>query len=257
MFKKVKIILISLLFSSLLSAQGSAGSNAKFEYRFLIDMPTAGVLEKGYLGVDIDLMPNGVVITEIEVGALNNFSFGISYGASNLIGSGNIDWYKWPGIDVRARIFDESESIPAFTLGFDSQGKGQYLEESNRYEIKSPGFFLAASKNFDLFGYLSIHGTLNYTLERSDDDKDLNFSFGVEKTLGGQVSITAEYNFALNDNNPLSLGSGKGYLNFGARWSITQGFTIGLDVRDLLNNQKLDTYSADRGIYIEYITSIF
>lgn len=249
--------LLLLLITSLIIAQGSAGTNAKYEYRTLIDMQTAGILEKGFAGVAIDVMPNGVVITEVEAAAFNNFCFGISYGGSNIIGSGNIDWYKLPGIYAKIRFIDESQMTPAIAVGFDSQGKGLYSEELNRYQIKSPGFFVAASKNFELLGYLSIHGMLNYTLERDDSDKDLNLAIGIEKTIGGSVSFYTEYDFALNDNNPLSFGAGKGYLNAGVRWSIDQGFTIGLDLRDLLSNQKINTFRADRALYVEFLSSIF
>lgn len=252
-----KLLAFTILFTSIIFAQGSAGTNAKFEYRSLIDMQTAGVLEKGYVGVGIDVMPQGVMISQIEVGVFNNFSFGISYGAENIIGSGNVNFYPLPGVYAKGRIFDEAEMMPAIAIGFDSQGKGLYSDVLERYEIKSPGFFVAASKNFELLGYFSIHAMLNYTLERDDNDKDLNLSLGAEKTLGNKVSLYAEYDFALNDNNPLSFGDGKGYLNIGARWSVAEGFTVGLDLRDLLNNQKINTYSADRALFIEYIAPIF
>jgi hypothetical protein len=252
-----KLLAFTILFTSIIFAQGSAGTNAKFEYRSLIDMQTAGVLEKGYVGVGIDVMPEGVMISQIEVGVFNNFSFGISYGAENIIGSGNVNFYPLPGVYAKGRIFDEAEMMPAIAIGFDSQGKGLYSDALERYQIKSPGFFVAASKNFELLGYFSIHAMINYTLERDDNDKDLNLSIGAEKTLGSKVSLYAEYDFALNDNNPLSFGDGKGYLNIGARWSVAEGFTVGLDLRDLLSNQKINTYSADRALFIEYIAPIF
>ncbi len=250
-------IFFIFILSTLSFAQGSAGTNAKYEYRSLIDMPTAGVLEKGFAGVAIDILPNGVLIAQVEAGAFNNFCFGISYGGSNIIGSGSPDWYNLPGIYAKFRFMDETRVIPAIAVGFDSQGKGLYDDELDRYQIKSPGFYVSASKNFELLGYLSIHGMINYTLERDDSDKDPNIVLGLEKTIGGPVSLYIEYDFAFNDNGVNSFGSGKGYLNAGLRWSISQGFTIGLDFRDLLSNQEIDTYKADRALYIEYISSIF
>ena len=226
----LRTYLITLLIASIVTAQGSAGTNAKYEYRSLIDMQTAGILEKGFAGIGIDIMPNGVLIAQIESGAFNNFCFGISYGGSNIVGTGNPEGYKWPGIFAKFRFIDETHVMPAIAVGFDSQGKGLYDEELNRYQIKSPGFFAAASKNFELLGYLSIHGMINYTLEREDNDKDLNLAFGIEKTIGGPLSLYVEYDFALNDNNPLALGAGKGYLNTGIRWSLAQGLTLGFGV---------------------------
>lgn len=257
MNKILKLLLVLLFTASFLFAQGSAGTNAKFEYRSLIDMQTAGILEKGYVGVGIDVLPMGVLLSSIEVGVFNNFSFGISYGAENVIGTGNINLYPLPGVYAKGRIFNEDEMIPAIAIGFDSQGKGKYNNSLNRFQVKSPGVFVAASKNFEMLGYLSVHAMVNYTLERDDNDKDLNLSLGIEKTLGKKISLYAEYDFALNDDNPLSLGAGKGYLNFGLRWSISEGFTVGLDLRDVLSNQKINTYSADRALYIEYIAPIF
>lgn len=254
----MKKLILAILFSMSISfAQGTAGTNAKYEYRSLIDLPSAGILEKGFVGVSADVLPYGVVISKIEVGVFDNFSFGISYGGANIIGTGKIDWYELPGVNVRARLVDETASMPAFTFGFDSQGKGLYDSELNRFEIKSPGFYVAAAKNFELLGYLSLHGIINYSLERDDDDKDLNLGVGFEKTLGDKISIVGEYNFAINDNSIKSYGDGNGYMNFGIRWSVGDGFTMGLDFRDMLDNKKINSNKADRAIFVEYIKSIF
>ncbi len=255
--KKLSFLLLIALSFSFTFAQGTAGTNAKYEYRSLIDLPTAGILEKGFVGVSADVMPYGVVISKIEVGVFDNFSFGISYGGANIIGTGKVDWYKLPGVNVRARLVDETETMPAFTLGFDSQGKGLYDDELSRFEIKSPGFYVAAAKNFEFLGYLSLHGIINYSLEREDDDKDLNLGIGFEKTVGGKISIVGEYNFAINDNTIKAYGDGNGYMNLGIRWSVGEGFTVGLDIRDLLDNKKINSNKADRALFVEFIKSIF
>ncbi len=255
--KFIHLLFLLAFTSSNLLAQGTAGTNAKFEYRSLVDLPTAGVLEKGYVGVSMDMLPLGVLVSKIEVGVFDNFSFGISYGGSNIIGTGKIDWYKLPGVNVKFRVVDEAEGFPALTLGFDMQGKGRFDDDRNRFAIKSPGFYAAVAKNFEFLGYFSIHGMLNYSLERDDNDKDLNVGLGLEKTIGGKLSLVAEYDFAINDNNPLSFGDGNGYLNMGLRWSVGDGFTLGIDLRDLLENKKFSSNSADRGIFVEYIKAIF
>jgi hypothetical protein len=254
--KYLIILTLSFFIVNTSYSQGTAGESAKYEYKFLIDMPTAGVLEKGFVNVSSDIMRSGVLIAYLDVGIFENLSFGISFGGSNVIGTGAIDWYKWPGINVRARLLNESTTIPALTIGFDSQGRGEYFDDPNRYAIKSPGFFAAASKNFALWGFLALHATGNYSLENTDGDNFVNLMVGVEKTIGSQVSFTLEYNFALNDNNG-DFGSGKGYLNAGLRWSVGSGFTIEFDLRDLLKNSSINTSSADRALRIEYIQAIF
>ncbi|MGK9367482.1 hypothetical protein ACSSWA_01110 [Melioribacter sp. Ez-97] len=251
------IVLFTFLFSGALFSQGTSGTAAKHEYRNLIDLPSAGILEKGFAGISFDIMPYGVVISKLEVGVFDNFSFGISYGGSNIIGAGKVDWYSLPAVNVRLRLVDETENMPAITIGFDSQGKGLYNKSLERYQIKSPGFFAAVSKNYQFMGYLSVHGIVNYSLEREDDDKDLNLGFGIEKTLGANFSLIGEYDFAINDNTGNSLGDGTGYLNMGVRWSVDGGLTIGVNLRDLLDNKKFTSSKADRGIYVEFIKSLF
>ncbi len=254
---KTLLFFISVLFTSVIYAQGTAGDKAKYEYRSLIDMPTAGILEKGFVGFTNDVLPYGVLISKLEVGVFDNISFGISYGGANLIGAGDPRWYKLPGINIRFRLFNESIALPAITLGFDSQGKGEYFDSIGRYAIKSPGFFGAVSKNFALLGYLSFHGAVSYSLETKDGDNFIDMYIGFEKTLGPHFSIIGEYNFAFNDNAIRSFGNGNGYLNMGLRWSLGDGFTFGFDLRDLLDNKKVNPTAADRALRIEYIKGIF
>ncbi len=255
--KTAKYVLMALMLCSPLFAQGTSGSDAKYEYRTLIDFPTAGILQKGQSAVSLNLLPFGSVMAKVEVGVFENFSFGVSYGGENVIGTGNINWYKLPGVNVKLRVLDETFAVPAISIGFDSQGKGRYLNELDRYEIKSPGFYAAVSKNFEVLGYLGLHGVINYSLERNDGDKDLNLAFGVEKTLGSRVSFILEYNVAFNDNTARAIGNGSGYLSMGIRYSVGEGFTIGADLRDLLDNKRISGNAADRGLFVEYVKSIF
>ncbi len=252
------IFLILLSFVNLSFAQGTAGDKAKYEYRNLIDMPTAGIMDRGVVGVNTELLPFGTVIAKVEAGIFDNISIGLSYGGSNIIGSGDPDWYPFPpGVNFRFRLMDETILTPSITLGFDTQGKGEYFNDQKRFAIKAPGIFAAASKNFALLGYLSLHGTVNYSpLENKDGDNFVNLMFGAEKTLGSAFSVLLEYNLALNDNSTDIYGEGKGYLNFGVRWSIADGVTVGFDLRDLLENRKWNANSADRALMIEFTQKI-
>jgi hypothetical protein len=256
MQKTTYILLLIIISTFPILSQGTAGDKAKYEFRYLSDMPTAGILEKGVVGVTTEILPAGALITCIEAGVFENVSIGISYGGSNLIGSGKVDWYNWPGVNIRARIINEATFFPAIALGFDSQGKGNYDSDQDRFTIKSPGFFGAVSKNFDFLGYMSMHGTINYSLEENDGDNFVDIRAGVEKTLGSYFSLLIEYDFAFNDNNT-DYGSGKGYLNAGLRWSVGSGFTMGFDLRDLLSNKSSSNNAADRSFKIEYIKNIF
>ncbi|MBZ0196682.1 MAG: hypothetical protein B6D45_04570 [Ignavibacteriales bacterium UTCHB3] len=233
-----------------------AGEKLDFEPRFLIDMPTSGVLKKGYVSVGSDLMPGGVLLTRLDVGVFDNLSFGISYGGENIIGTGDVTWYKYPGVNIRFKIIEESLTLPSITVGADLQGKGRYFSDEKRYEIKSPGLFAAVSKNYRLLGYMSIHGAISYSFEQKDGDNFANLAVGVEKTIGSSVSVLLEYNFAFNDNSNEVFGKGNGYLHAGVRWAVAEGFSLGFDFRDLLNNKKWSPNTADRGIKFEFVKKI-
>jgi hypothetical protein len=256
-----KITLILLLTFPLISenySQSISGTEADNELRNLIDLSTAGLLKSGDIGISFQNMPKGVIITTAELGVIKNFNLGISYGASNLIGVGNPLWYKNPGYHIKIKLFTETRALPSFVLGFNSQGKGNFIDSLNRYEIKSQGIYAATIKNFKFLGYLSVHGNANYSLENKDGNKNINLSLGFEKTIGPTVSLILDYNFALNDNYAKSLGKGRGILNSGLRWSSAVGLTIGFDFRNLLKNKNLsNNVEISRALYIEFIGNLY
>jgi len=236
------------------SAQGSAGSSSRFEPRYIVDMPTAGMLEQGTFALDIEFYEEGGVLAGISAGVFNRLSIGVSYGGSKLTGGDMPEMNDVPGVNLKVRLLEESIVLPAIAIGFDSQGRNGYLKSLNRYHFKSPGLYAAASKNYGILGFLSIHGGVNYSLERFDGDSDINFFAGIEKTIGPVISLVIEYNFATNDNSGNALGQGKGYLNGVLSWSVTGGLTLGVCFKDVLQNQR--EYSlADRTVRLEFAKS--
>lgn len=240
-------------FESLL-AQSYAGEGAKIEPTMLIDKPTAGMLKRAHYAISSNYFQRGGVLVGVSVGLFDQFSFGISYGGTEIIGPNKIQMNPQPGINAKLRLFDETLMMPAFALGFDSQGKEPFLEADslNRYTIKSPGVYVAASKNYAFMGNLSVHGGLNLSLEKDDGDNDMNAYLGVEKTLGPDISLLAEYDFAFNDNHLRALGEGRGYLNLGLRWSWGKGLIIGFDLKNVSKNQK-NVSVGNRTLHIDYI----
>ncbi len=236
------------------AGQGAAGTAGGLEPRFLVDVPTAGMLAKGTFALDVDFYQEGGVLFGMSFGVFERFSLGVSYGGSRLIGSQSPVMNDIPGINLRIRIIEENLAFPAIVLGFDSQGKDGYIKEQDRYRIKSPGIFAVASKNYLLLGYFSLHGGVNYSLERADGDRDVNVFFGAEKTIGSIVSIVAEYNLGLNDNSGSAIGRGRGYVNAGLKVSLGNGLTLGVNMKDIIKNGQ-DITVANRTVRLEYARS--
>jgi hypothetical protein len=232
-------------------AQGSAGSDAKLEPRYLIDVPTAGILAHGAIALDMDFFQNGGLLTGLSVGLFNRVMLGLSYGGESLIGTDAANWNKSPGFAIKVRVIEETEFIPAIALGFDSQGKDFYVDRYDRYSIKSMGLYGVLSKNYEAWGDLSLHGGVNYSFERDDGDDDPNLFVGIDKSIGPVADLLAEYNLGWNDSNHDALGRGRGYLDFGIRTSLGGGLTIGFNLKDVLRNQQ-DVSIGTRTVKIEY-----
>ena len=75
---------------------------------------------------------------------------------------------------------------------------------------------------------------------------------GIEKTIGSEISIYSQYDFAINDNNNSALGEGHGFLDLGVRWSLGKGMTVEFNLTNLTDNIKTIN-SASRSARLEFI----
>ncbi len=227
----------------------------------LITVPTAGTLVRGSFVVDMRLQRNGSLTTGLAAGLTDRFMFGISYGASQLIGDQKPTPYPRPEANLKYRLIDETTAVPGVAIGLDTQGFGQYhpADSLKRYDVKAYGLYAAASKNWRfILGNTGIHGGINYNFtETTDGDRDLNLFVGADMELNPEFSILLEYNAAMNDNNQslrsLALNKG-GFLNAAVRWTFVQHLHIELEFNNLLfDKDKVDYFNRELKItYIEY-----
>ena len=251
----------------------------------LVSIPTSGTLPKGSFTIETLLTKNGGMVPKLLVGLNDNFSIGMSFGIQKFIGENRPERNKeTPEVQVKYRIFEETQSTPAFLVGLDTQGYGPYIsnatyktgliddpetdeneaegiKEINRYEQKAWGIYVVLSKNWNLLGNLGFHIGLNKnTFEINDNDSDLNLFFGIDKELNRSFSLLLEYNAAINDGNEytyvddqtinnITVGKGLGFLNAGLRWNIAENLLIEINLKDI--NLDRDDF-ANREIKIMY-----
>jgi len=269
--------LMAFLFFAILLPQ----DNHPYPPLDLVSIPTSGTLPRGSYTIEGLLTKNGGLVPKIMIGLNDNFSLGVSFGIQNFIGESKLEKNKdIPEFHLKYRVFEESASKPAFLVGIDTQGFGPYIEnadyktgvidnegnpvletrEINRYEQKAWGIYAVASKNWEAMGNLGFHIGLNRnTFERKDNDKSINYFFGLDKELNRSFSLLVEYNAALNDGvehsasdpslNGLTIGKGKGFLNAGLRWTIAQNLLIEVNFKDI--NLDDDDY-VNREVKIMY-----
>ncbi len=250
MLKRIlRIILVLMIFPCLSWAQQS-----EIETQDLVECPTAGLLPRGSFALDLRMFSEGGLLAGVDVGLTDSFLVGLCFGGTQIIGNQPVIWNPTVGVAVRIRLFDEGQLYPAVAVGFDSQGFGKYHKELKRYTTKSKGFYLALSKGYSFLGTCGLHAGVNYSLEKGDEDKDLSGYFGLDKHLGPDLVMVAEYDLAGNDNGENALSSGGGYLNAGLRWTFASRLNLELDVKDLLRNAKGSTKPNRelRVVYLEY-----
>ena len=252
---KTKLILLILLFSTL-SAQDSYPPPSN-----LITIPTAGGLIRGSFSAELRLQKEGGLNFGMAAGVTDRFQFGVSFGASQLIGDEVLQWHPRPEVNLKYRIMDETMNMPGVALGLETQGFGGYNtgDSLNRYDVKAYGLYLAGSKNWQTpLGNIGLHFGANYNFTETDDgDKDISLFAGTDIEINPELALLFEYNAALNENEygaeDISISRG-GYLNAAVRWTFVDRLHLEIDFNNLLfDEEKVGYFNRElKIIYIEY-----
>ena len=222
--------------------------------RHIIDFPTAGLLRRGGFDVQARFYGQSGLYLATNVGISQRFMFGVSFGGTEVLGDQEPNWNPQPGVLVRYQAIGESAGLPAVTLGFESQGYGAYLDSTQRYVNKSPGFYAVASKSYNWISLLNrfdFHGGLNYSLDKGDGDEDLNFFLGTTWAVNDDVEFMFEYDLAFNDSpeQNRTIGDGKGWFNAGMRFNVANIVYIEFFLKNLLDNNRSSQTSTERARY--------
>lgn len=235
---KYTIFAIIFIFNLNLFSQGTAGNQAIYESIYIIDMPNAGIQPQHHISFDTEVFDNGGLLFKSSYSPYSFLNFGLSYGGAQIIGQESVKFQNIPGIHLKLRPINETIYYPAIAIGFDSQGKGVFFDNDNRYEYLPPHIFIALSKNFLWnLGNLALHFGTNYNFELKKDNRNINYYMGIEQSIGNNNAFVLEYNFG---NYKDSYMQNRGLFNFAYRVSLHKGVTIELKLRDLLNNNKLN-----------------
>jgi hypothetical protein len=239
-----RAVCLSALIVSVLAC-ASRASDERAEDLAIIDSPTAGILPHGgYLFVG-SIGPRSSLVFGVKVGFHDRLMVGASFGMQEFIGRGDIELNDKPGFELRLRLIEETVVGPALAVGIDTQGEDAYLEEAERYERKSKGFYAVVSKNYRFVGDLSLHGGANYSLE-DRDEQGVNVFGGMSFGLFAGFSLLFDYNAALDDNDgdvATSLTRGRGYLDSGIQFDYMDNLKLKVMFKDLLGN-----YLPEKGV---------
>ncbi len=220
--------------------------------RQLVEGPTAGLLPSRGLGLDLRFYGRDGILGSVSVGLFSRGMVGISFGGSDLLGDEALDLNPRIEFSGRVRVLEEGYKIPALAVGYTSQGYGMYDDALARYTRKSKGVYVVVSKNFKLIlGFMGLHIGANRSFEDGDGDDDFSGYVGVDAGIGKYVVAVAEYDFGLNDNSDNSLGSGKGFLNAGIRWTLSEAFALEFYLKNIFRNGMQNPH-PDRELRVAY-----
>ncbi len=233
-----------------------AGSLYEFAPRDLIDAPTAGTLQRGSFDIVMRVYNNGGILASAAIGLSNSLMIGMSYGAEGIISDRTTTRNPQIEFQVKLKLISEEYLLPAFAIGFISQGYGSYLYNLERYTFKSKGFFGVVSRSFYL-GNIGVggHVGINYSLENDvDKDEEPSIYFGLDARFAYDIGFIAEYDMALNDDRgTANYAKGRGYLSLGLKWLYKENLELELILRDLLINRRGGVTTFGRELRFTYI----
>ncbi|HER43245.1 MAG TPA: hypothetical protein ENO08_02150 [Candidatus Eisenbacteria bacterium] len=230
------ILLVVLALSA--SALSGGASCGELEELYVVDSPTAGIVPHGGYIMHGSVGPSSSLLFGVKIGFHDRLMLGASFGLQNFVGRGEIEVNDKPGFEIRLRIIEEEIIGPALAIGIDTQGEDIYLDDLERYERKSKGFYAVISRNYRLIRDFSLHGGGNYSLER-EDEEGVNFFAGMTLELIPGFYVLLDYNAAVDDDdadNAEARTKGRGYLDAGVRFDYRENLRIKLNFKDLLDN---------------------
>lgn len=201
---------------------------------YYVDQPYLGMPEHAEFDIELRFGPAGEILGYFNIGVWDRFGFGISYGASNLIGAGDPDFYEIPGIQVRIMAIPHGFFVPEVLFGFDNQGYGGYSSDEGRYAIMSKGLYGQLGKTFS---YASVEIVpslgINYCFEA---ENRFDMFFGIKTQFGAGSAIMIDYCPNLRDD----IDRNKGYLNVSLKLIFYEELFFEFALRDLLDNSPGD-----------------
>jgi len=256
LFVLAVMLFLIMNISSVFGQDEAADSYYGIQPRNLVDAPTAWTLPRGCFDVVLRAYPNGGILASTAIGLSNRFMIGISYGAEGVIAEEEPDWNPKIEFNLKLKLIDEAYYLPAFSLGFVSQGYGYYDDDLDRYVYKSKGFYAVITRSLYLYNWtVGGHAGINYSLEDDgDNDDDPTLFFGIDTQFNNNIGLVMEYDVALNDDKSGALGRGRGYMNLGLKWLYSENLEIEAILKDLLNNRGNDDLFGRelRLTYMEY-----
>lgn len=211
-----------------------------------IDTPSANVLDQYGFQVQSRYYSEGGVLMGFNFGIFPRLNLGIAFQVEHFIGSSSDMKVVEPALLAKFRIYDGSEHLPSFAIGYDGQGY-YYSTDKKKYLEKKRGLYGAFTKEVFFSGF-NFNGGLNIS---DFDNAKVYFFTGLSYNIDNIVNLMLEW------DNIHDLKWSR--LNAGIRAYLTNFLHLDIAIREIGAN---DTFSGtstrrkpERIISIQYQTS--
>jgi hypothetical protein len=162
----------------------------------LVDTPTAEVIDYYATQMNFRFYANGGILSRVGFGVFKGLNIGFSLDVDKLVGTSNPE-LRQPALNLKYRLFDGAQQIPAIAIGYDGQGYN-YNSSTSSYLEKEKGLYLVFSMETVAKG-LEFHIGTNVNFVK-EDNKDkakgygfIGFDYTIETNEYKMCSFMFEY----------------------------------------------------------------
>lgn len=201
-----------------------------------VDVPTAEILDPATYAVHFRFYRQGGIMSRLILGPLKRVNLGVSFDAQRVIGDDDPHMIR-PSVFFKLRFFDGSDVLPAFALGYDSQGY-LYQESAKEFLHREKGLYVVASHEI-FFPNFELHAGVN----KYDFDDRSVFGF-----LGATLKISRSFALLSDYDNIQNVGDAR--FNMGGRYYVAPFFYVDIAARNI---GRGSAKGAERMVRLNYV----
>lgn len=153
----------------------------------LIDSPSTNVIDYGGYRLNFRLYSKGGLITNLSFGVFRRLNIGASWDNEEVVGSEN-PTTNAPTLNLKFRVYDGSEILPSFAIGYDGQGRF-FNKTTDEYREHERGLFAVFGREL-FFPKLESYGGAN--ISKFKEGTVLGF-VGLSYTIEQKLVLMTEY----------------------------------------------------------------
>jgi hypothetical protein len=208
----------------------------------VIDIPTADVVDHYGYNVNFRFGSEGALQTKTAFGVFPRLNMGFGLDAERVLGTRDARMNK-PTLNVKFRLFDGTEVLPALAIGFDGQGY-VWNKTLDEYEQREKGLYAVASHEIIVPDLMLHLGVNHFDFDHGNSTRGF---VGLVYTIDQILGLMVEWDHATEFDERR--------VNFGAKYYVTPVFTVDAIGRNIPERAGSDSRETERIVRLNYTGS--